>query len=198
MIHKNGFNLRTVPKWIQDMVKQKESENNMRKLNLDKRLTHKPFAVFDVEECQKYKGKEGLFSNDPYDFEDIKNCSKGTLTHLAITDDYPFTSNSCDYKYFYPKEELNHPETGYKQFTLDSFLKFKEEYGTAWFVIRYKNNKVECNLRYNGFRNTKNTDPNSSIPDGIFLGCECYTFEELIENIELRYDNEWIPFGEKV
>ena len=184
-------------KVVYDMLKQKESENNMCKLNLDKRLTHKPFTIFDVEECERYIGKEGFFADSPYDFEDLKNCGKGTLTHLAITDGYPFTSNSCDYKFFYPKEELDW-ENEYKQFTLDSFLKFKEEYSSEWFVIRYKNNKVECNLRYNGFRNTKNTDPNSSIPDGIFLGCECYTFEELIENIELRYDNEWIPFGEKV
>ena len=175
----------------------KELENNMYKLNLDKRLTHNPFTIFDVEECQKYIGKEGFFSNDPYDFENIKNCGKGTLTHLAITVDYPFTSNSCGYKFFYPKEELN-LETEYKQFTLDSFLKFKEEYDSDWFVIRYKNNKVECTLRYNGLRNTKNTDPKCSIPDGIFLGCECYTFEELIENIELLCDGEWVPFGEKV
>lgn len=175
----------------------KELENNIYKLNLDKRLTHNPFTIFDVEECQKYIGKEGFFSNDPYDFENIKNCGKGTLTHLAITVGYPFTSNSCGYKYFYPKEELN-LENEYKQFTLDSFLKFKEEYNSEWFVIRYKNNKVECALRYNGFRNTENADKNSLVTDGIFLGCECYTFEELFENIELRYDNEWIPFGEKV
>ena len=192
------FEMMFIPnKWVYNMLKQKESENNMCTLKLDKRLTHKPFTIFDVEECQKYIGKEGFFSNDPYDFEDIKNCSKRTLTHLAITDDYPFTSNSCDYKYFYPKEELDW-EDEYKQFTLDSFLKFKEEYGSEWFVIRYKNNKIECNLRYNGFRNTKNTDPKCSIHDGIFLGCECYTFEELIENIELMCDGEWIPFGEKV
>ena len=181
------------------MLKQKESEkeNNMRKLNLDERLTHNPFTIFDVEECEKYIGKEGLFSDNPYDFENIKNCGKGTLTNLATVGEFPFGTNSCDYKYFYPKEELDW-ENEYKQFTLDTFLKFKEEYGTAWFVIRYKNNKIECKVRYNGFRNTKNTDPNSSIPDGIFLGCECYTFEELIENIELFYDGEWIPFGEKV
>ena len=174
----------------------KELENNMYKLNLDKRLTHNPFTIFDVEECQKYIGKEGFFSNDPYDFENIKNCGKGTLTHLAITVSYPFTSNSCGYKYFYPKEELN-PETGYKQFTLDTFLKFKEEY-SEWFLIRDKSNKIECDLRYNGFRNTENADKNSLATDGIFLGCECYTFEELFENIELRCDGEWIPFGEKV
>ena len=180
--------------WTREMVKLKELENNMYKFNLDKRLTHKPFTIFDVEECEKYIGKEGLFSDSPYDFGDLKNCSKGTLTHLAITDGYPFTSNSSDFKYFYPKEELN-PETGYKQFTLDSFLKFKD---SDWFTIRDKSNKVECTLRYNGFRNTKNTDKNSLIPDGIFLGCECYTFEELFENIELMCDGEWIPFGEKV
>ena len=181
------------------MLKQKESEkeNNMRKLNLDERLTHNPFTIFDVEECEKYIGKEGLFSDNPYDFENIKNCGKGTLTNLATVGEFPFGTNSCDYKYFYPKEELDW-ENEYKQFTLDTFLKFKEEYGTAWFVIRYKNNKIECKVRYNGFRNTKNTDKNSSIPDGIFLGCECYTFEELIENIELFYDGEWVPFGEKV
>ena len=179
------------------MVKQKESENNMRKLNLDKRLTHKPFTIFDVEECKKYIGKEGFFADSPYCFEDIKNCSKGTLTHLAITDGYPFTSNSCDYKFFYPKEELDW-ENGYKQFTLDSFLKFKEEYNSEWFLIRDKSNKIECDLRYNGYRNTKNTDPNSLIHDGIFLGCECDTFEELFERVELFYDGEWIPFGEKV
>lgn len=56
----------------------------------------------------------------------------------------------------------------------------------------------KCDLRYNGFRNTKNTDKNSLISDSIFLGCECYTFEELFERIELFYDGEWIPFGEKV
>lgn len=184
-------------KWIQVMVKQKESENNMYKFNLDKRITHKPFTVFDVEECQKYIGKEGFFSNDPYDFENIKNCGKGTLTHLAITVGYPFTSNSCDYKYFYPKEELDW-EDEYKQFTLDSFLKFKEEYGSDWFTIRDKSNKVECTLRYNGFRNIKNADKNISISDGILLGCKFDTFEELFEHIELRYNDEWIPFGEKV
>ena len=184
-------------KWIQDMAKQKESENNMRKLNLDKRLTHNPFTIFDVEECEKYIGKEGLFSDSAYNFKDIKNCSKGTLTNLASTDGYPFSSNSSNYRYFYPKEELDW-EDEYKQFTLDSFLKFKEEYGSDWFVIRYKNNKVECTLRYNGFRNTKNADKNISLSDSIFLGYECYTFEELIQSIELRYNDEWIPFGEKV
>lgn len=192
------FEMMFIPnKWGYNMLKQKESENNMCTLKLDKRLTHKPFTIFDVEECQKYIGKEGFFSDSPYDFEDIKKCSKGTLTHIRFVDGFPFTSNSSDFKYFYPKEELDW-ENEYKQFTLDSFLKFKEEYGTAWFVIRYKNNKVECKLRYNGFRNTKNADKNISIPDGIFLGYECYTFEELIENVELRYENEWIPFGEKV
>lgn len=184
-------------KWVYDMLKQKESDNNMRKLNLDKRLTHKPFTIFDVEECQKYIGKEGLFSDNPFDFEDIKNCSKGTLTHLTTVEGFPFGSNSCDFKYFYPKEELDW-EDEYKQFTLDSFMKFKIEYGSEWFVIRDKSNKVECTLRYNGFRNTKNADKNISIPDGIFLGFECYTFEELINHIELLYDNKWIPFGEKV
>ena len=184
-------------KLVYEKLKQKESENNMRKLNLDKRLTHKPFTIFDVEGCEKYIGKEGLFSDSPYDFEDIKNCSKGTLTHVGAIDEFPFGTNSCDYKYFYPKEELDW-EDEYKQFTLDSFLKFKKEYGSEWFTIRDKNNKVECTLRYNGFRNTKNADKNSLIPDGIFLGCECYTFEELFENIELRCDGEWIPFGEKV
>ena len=54
---------------VYDMLRQKELENNMCKFNLDKRLTHKPFTIFDVEECQKYIGKEGFFSNDPYDFE---------------------------------------------------------------------------------------------------------------------------------
>lgn len=184
-------------KWVYDMLKQKESDNNMRKLNLDKRLIHNPFTIFDVEECQKYIGKEGLFSDNPFDFEDIKNCSKGTLTHLTTVEGFPFGSNSCDFKYFYPKEELDW-EDEYKQFTLDSFMKFKIEYGSEWFVIRDKSNKVECTLRYNGFRNTKNADKNISIPDGIFLGFECYTFEELINHIELLYDNKWIPFGEKV
>lgn len=179
------------------MLKQKESENNMYKFNLDKRITHKPFTVFDVEECKKYIGKEGFFSDSPYDFEDLKNCGKGTLTNLVITDGYPFTSNSCDYKYFYPKEELDW-EDEYKQFTLDSFLKFKEEYGSDWFTIRDKSNKVECTLRYNGFRNIKNADKNISISDGILLGCKFDTFEELFEHIELRYNDEWIPFGEKV
>lgn len=169
----------------------------MKTLELDKRLIHNPFTIFDVEECQKYIGKEGLFSDNPFDFEDIKNCSKGTLTHLTTVEGFPFSSNSCDFKFFYPKEELN-LETEYKQFTLDTFLKFKEEYGSEWFVIRDKCNNIECTLRYNGFRNTKNTDKNSLIPDGIFLGCECYTFEELFERIELFYDGEWIPFGEKV
>ena len=182
-------------KLVYEKLKQKESENNMYKFNLDKRLTHNPFTIFDVEECEKYIGKEGFFSDDPCDFEDIKNCGKGTLTHIESIG-FPFGTNSCDYRYFYPKEELD-LEDEYKQFTLDSFLKFKEEYG-EWFLIRDKNNKIECDLRYNGFRNTKNADKNISIHDGIFLGCECYTFEELFENIELRYDNEWIPFGEKV
>lgn len=175
----------------------KELENNMRKLNLDKRLTHKPFTIFDVEECKKYIGKEGLFSDNPFDFEDIKNCSKGTLTHLTTVEGFPFGSNSCDFKYFYPKEELDW-ENEYKQFTLDSFLKFKEEYGCEWFLIRDKSNKIECDLRYNGYRDTKNADKNSLIRDGIFLGCKCYTFEELFERIELFYYGEWIPFGEKV
>lgn len=182
---------------IREMAKIKESEINKHKVNLDKRLTHNPFTIFDVEECKKYIGKEGFFSDSPYDFEDLKNCGKGTLTNLVITDGYPFTSNSCDYKYFYPKEELD-LETEYKQFTLDTFLKFKEEYGSEWFTIRDKNNKIECTVRYNGFRNTKNADKNISLSDGIFLGCKCCTFEELFENFELMCDGEWIPFGEKL
>lgn len=165
-------------------------------LKLDKRLTHKPFTIFDAEECQKYIGKEGFFSDSPYDFEDIKKCSKGTLTHIRFVDGFPFTSNSC-YKYFYPKEELDW-EDEYKQFTLDTFLKFKEEYGSEWFTIRDKNNKIECTVRYNGFRNTKNADKNISLSDGIFLGCKCCTFEELFENFELMCDGEWNPFGEKL
>ena len=181
---------------VYDMLRQKELENNMCKFNLDKRLTHKPFTIFDVEECQKYIGKEGLFSDSPYDFEDIKNCGKGTLTHFESIG-FPFGTNSCDYRYFYPKEELD-LETEYKQFTLDSFLKFKEEYNSEWFLIRDKSNKIECDLRYNGYRDTENADKNSSIPDGIFLGCKCNTFEELFERFELFYDGEWVPFGEKV
>ena len=172
-------------------------QNNTHKLNLDKRLTHNPFTIFDVEECEKYIGKEGLFSDSAYNFKNIKKCSKGTLKNIVATDGYPFGSDSSNYRYFYPKEELN-CETEYKHFTLDSFLKFKEEYASDWFTIRDKNNKVECNLRYNGFCKTKNADKNISISDSIFLGCKCYTFEELFENIELMYDNEWIPFGKKV
>lgn len=190
------FKMKYIPtKWIQDMAKLTESEINKHKVNLDKRLTHNPFTIFDVEECKKYIGKEGFFSDSAYNFKDIKNCSKGTLTNLASTDGYPFSSNSSNYRYFYPKEELK-LETEYKQFTLDSFLKFEEEHG-EWFLIRDKNNKIECVLRYNGYRDTENADKNSLIPDGIFLGCECYTFEELFEHIELFYDGEWIPFGER-
>ena len=93
---------------VYDMLKQKES--NACKINLDKRLTHSPFTIFELEKCEKYIGKEGLFSDCPYDFEDIKKCSKGTLTHLASVDGFPFGSGSCDFKYFYPKEELEEQE----------------------------------------------------------------------------------------
>lgn len=69
---------------VYNMLKQKESENNTHKLNLDKRLTHNPFTIFDVEECEKYIGKEGLFSDSAYNFKDIKKCSKGTLTNFNM------------------------------------------------------------------------------------------------------------------
>ena len=38
-------------RWVYDMLKQKES--NVCKINLDKRLTHSPFTIFDVEKCEK-------------------------------------------------------------------------------------------------------------------------------------------------
>lgn len=181
-------------RWVYNMLKQKESENNMRKLNLDKRLTHKPFTIFDVEECQKYIGKEGLFADSPYDFEDLKNCGKGTLTHLSAVDGLPFGTNSCDYKYFYPKEELN-LESEYKQFTLDSFLKFKEEYGSEWFQIRNKNHNDESNLLYCGYRNAKNCPKEEYIEDGIYLGGIFYNFNLLFEYYEIFLNDKWQPFG---
>lgn len=79
-------------------------------MNLDSRIIDKRiFDSFKIEEAEKYLGKEGYFANSNEMFSNLDNCIFGKLEE--INDDIkPYSDSYLNYRYFLPKEFVNHEE----------------------------------------------------------------------------------------
>lgn len=79
-------------------------------MNLDSRIINKKiFDSFGIEEAEKYLGKEGYFANSNEIFSNLDNCIFGKLEE--INDDIkPYCDSYLNYRYFLPKEFVNHEE----------------------------------------------------------------------------------------
>ena len=81
-------------------------------MNLDSRIIDKKiFDSFEIEEAEKYLGKEGYFANSNEMFSNLDNCIFGKLEE--INDDIkPYSDSYLNYRYFLPNEfvsKLPHP-----------------------------------------------------------------------------------------
>ena len=170
-------------------------------MKLDPRIIEgkRPLTCFDAEAAKVFLGKKGYFNNNLSRFCYLKNCNQGCLRNIfvqyencfvAIRSDYPDT----DYKYFLPAEWLKpeKPEIKWRPFTLDEFIdRFDLEVGTRVFLIRYKTTpEHQKRLLLTGLIHDK--DPGFC---GVCLGGFQFTFSDLFDMFDVRFGENWQPFG---
>lgn len=172
----------------------------------------KPMTVFDTEEAEQFKGKEGYFSNSPTDFEDLTRCTKNTLVdvnHAASNVDglnFHFCAGSklVAFKYFLPAEWVSdvkpEPEPEWVPYDIDTFK--MDGYITGQLVTfrrkSWADDAVIQTVMYLGYRESvENLDDVQ-----ILLGNEWFSFQQLFGDYEMfdaKYDEhsnrEWRPFG---
>ena len=153
-------------------------------MNLDGRIIDKKkiFDSFEIEEAEKYLGKEGYFANSNEMFSNLDNCIFGKLEE--INDDIkPYSDSYLNYRYFLPSEFVKE-KSAYRPFkdAKEFFIKTNFEAGDL-IHIRFKN-KIEYWLMLVGWTNNV-----------IELGTDNFTFEDLFENFELWDGENFIPFG---
>ena len=168
-------------------------------MKLDKRIENERLIYTPFTTTKPKLHEKGYFTDDIHSFKDLKNCRYGELVKHDGSD-YPFPyrceydngcgygSTTCDWYAFYIPESSLKREEKEKKFrpfkdTKEFFIKTNYEEGDL-IHIRFKN-KIEYWVMLVGWTN-----------NGIMVGTQIYTFENLFENFEL-WDGEdnFIPFG---
>ena len=165
-------------------------------IELDKRIIEdkKPLTPFDVS--WELVGANCYFSNNANDYEDLSNCQVGKLLGRTMTGEFNTTKNNSyvNFNYCLPCEWVKpeEPEKKYRAFSLNEF---SELYAIGDVVTyRIKDCKVVEQAMLVGFQ-ARDSDEN--IPGNAFvlIGNCRYSLKELFNNYELKYLNQWQPFG---
>ena len=164
-------------------------------MKLDDRIIN-PLEIYspvNAMSAQVYIGQNGIFSNDPQDFENLKNAELRVLTDLELREGY--TKRFCGdgrfwYEYFLPLANVEpKKEKVFRPCTLDDFgLNIGD-------LIRFRrkgDNDFETCTMYMGYIK------NSGIVK-VQLGTIYYSLKELFEDYEWfdKDSNTWEPFGVK-
>ena len=168
-------------------------------MKLDKRIENERLIYTPFTTTKPKLHEKGYFTDDIHTFNNLEDCDcrYGELVeHNGLDYVYPYCcesddgcgdgSTTCDWFAFYiPESSLKQKEKQYRPFkdTREFFVKTNFEAGD---VIHIRNkNKIEYWLMLVGWTN-----------NGIKLGTDDFTFENLFENFEL-WDGEenFIPFG---
>lgn len=160
-------------------------------MNLDGRIIDKKkiFDSFEIEEAEKYLGKEGYFANSNEMFSNLDNCIFGKLEE--INDDIkPYSDSYLNYRYFLPEKFVKEKQAKkkYRPCTLDEFgLNIGD-------LIRFRkkdDHNFEICTMYMGYIKT------NGIVKVVLLG-QCYYSLEVLFNDYEWYDrdsNTWEMFG---
>lgn len=151
--------------------------------------------VLDIQNPTHYDdsfiGEVCYFAKSMSDFEDLKSCSKGTLSNYIVDDHSEircFTANEfkCGdfYDYFIPEKLLNPVEKKYRQYTPSEW---KNNYNIGQW-IHYRHENFEYTLLYLGFKETKEFFE-------VNIGGKWYNLYELFTYFEEDVLGEWKPFG---
>ena len=157
--------------------------------------------ISDIQSPLQYDdsfiGEVCYFANSMSEFEDLKICSKGTLSEY-IEDDYSqlgcFTAKEFQeddfFDYFIPEKLLKSIEKKYRPFTLREFLE-KYKIGSV-VTFREKDCEVVEQSMLIGFLSGDEDKTSCGI---VNIGRWGYTLTELFKEYEIYVNGEWQPFG---
>lgn len=146
----------------------------------------------------EFMTKKGYFANSIFDFKELKRfCAYGEYAGWREHNQCFLCEQAGDetyYSYFLPENSLlpEEPEKKYRPFSPNEF---SELYAIGDVVTyRIKDCKVVEQSMLIGFQSS---DDDEDIPgDGYVLIGNCrYSLQELFNNYELKYLNQWQPFG---
>ena len=78
---------------------------------LDNRLSRLPYTCFEKDDCEKFVGQMGYFSNEIENYSDLEDCHHKRLESI-LSDVYNDPFNATDnitYRFFFPDDLLKEP-----------------------------------------------------------------------------------------
>ena len=78
---------------------------------LDNRLSRLPYTCFEKDDCEKFVGQMGYFSNEIENYSDLEDCHHKRLESI-LSDVYNDPFNATDnitYSFFFPDDLLKEP-----------------------------------------------------------------------------------------
>ena len=80
-------------------------------MKLDNRLSRLPYTCFEKDDCEKFVGQMGYFTNSIENYSDLENCYHKRLESI-LSDVYNDPFNATDnitYRFFFPDDLLKEP-----------------------------------------------------------------------------------------
>lgn len=155
--------------------------------------------ISDIQNPIRYDdsfvGEICYFANSMYEFEDLKSCSRGTLSKY-VDDSYStlgcFIAEEFEgddtYDYFIPEKLLKSVEKKYRPYNISEFVN-QYSLGDEVIVRRKLNRDAIIHKLFTEYGDNDNT---------VHLGTYWYTFQDLYDRYELYTSEGWKPFGVEV
>lgn len=78
-------------------------------MKLDKRLSRLPYTCFEKDDCEKFVGQMGYFTDDIEDYSDLEDCHHKSLVSVSDYHCFSFCTDNYSFRFFFPDALLKEP-----------------------------------------------------------------------------------------
>ena len=76
-------------------------------MKLDEKMSRLPYTCFEKDDCEKFVGHMGYFTDSIEDYSDLENCYRKRLKNVLSDGNYPFrATDNITYRFFFPDDLL--------------------------------------------------------------------------------------------
>lgn len=149
---------------------------------------------FTTDNYQKYVGTECYMTSEISDYSNLDKCTRGTLD--AVYDDsvLPYGSKERGYSFCLASVFVEQKQPELRPFTLEEFDE-RFELGKP-ITFRFKDRIKTFYLPYIGSEYVSETEDDPD-DDGVHLGAYAISLQDLFDDYEYQFEDDWMPFGVK-
>lgn len=163
-------------------------------MNLDSRIKDILYIAdcFTTETYKKYIGTECYMTSEISDYSNLDKCIKAVLRRVEDDEIYPYKSDKQTFQFCLASVFVERKQTELRPFTIDEFNR-RFEFGER-ITFRLKDRTHYFYLPYIGNEYMSETKDYPD-EDGVHLGVYAISLQDLFNDYEYLFEDDWMPFG---